>query len=582
MYHHIRSFFPYLITYRKEITVGAIALILTDLVALAIPWILKNFIDLLSERPAGSELLFYALILCLVSLFQALFRFGWRKFLFGPSRKVEFDILNHLMQHFFNLDATYYQKEKTGDLMSRATNDLRSIRDFVGLGLLIFVDSSLVIFCCLSLMSLLNPTLTLYCLVPLPIVSILFFKFSRSISKKQREVQEHLARISSRVQENLSGIRVLHAFVQENNEMRKFATLNEEYVKKNLQLTKLFALFTPSLVFTLGVSALIALWQGAHQVISGTMTLGDFVAFNGYLIMLSWPMMGIGFVFNLTQRGLSAMARLDEVFSSMPSIIDTAKKTGSAIKGEITFENLGFSYPEASGLALKNINCVIPKGGRLVIMGKIGSGKTSLLCLIPRLFNFNTGSLKIDGIPVSEIPLSVLRKSVGYVGQEPFMFSATIRENLKLGNALATDADIQEVIVMSGLQPDMERFPQGLDTLVGERGVSLSGGQKQRLALARALLRKPEILILDDAFSSLDVETEEWIVSQINQKIRGITTLIATHRVTGVKEAGQILVLDQGTVVELGTHAELMQNQGFYSRLYKEQMLTREMDFFLQ
>ena len=583
----IKPFLPFMAKYKREMAVGMTALLMTDIAGLLVPWLLKEFIDLLPKDPNRTLLLKYAGLLFLTSVFLAVGRYGWRKYMFGPSRKVEFDILNKLFAHFLTLDKTYFHRQKIGDLISRATNDLRSVRDFVGLGLLILVDSTVVIIGCVCLMVWINPGLTLVVLIPLPLVSILFFTFVKEISKRHQAVQEHLAKMTARVQENIAGIRVLHAFVQEENEKRKFDELNQEYIHKNLRITKLFGIFTPSLIFTLGVAACLSVWLGAKAVIGSEMTLGAFVAFNGYLMMLSWPMMGIGYVINLTQKGQSAMGRIQEIFFSQPDIKDSPVKEQVAdsfqVEGRIEFKNFNFTYPEAETAALKHMDLTIAEGQTVAIVGKIGSGKSTLAQMLPRLYEGSgEGNVFLDGQPVQNIPLSQLRQSIGYVDQEPFLFSLSIRANIALGSENAAPEDIEKAVQDAGLKADLDRFPEGLDTIVGERGVSLSGGQKQRIALARALLKRPKILILDDAFSSLDAETEDYILKKIREAMEQVTTVIITHRLSIARGADQIIVLDQGKIVERGTHSELLQRGEVYSTMVKSQALAQQMEITLK
>ena len=468
--------------------------------------------------------------------------------------------------------------------MSRATNDLRAARDFVGLGLLVMIDCVVVIVSCVCLMLVINPSLTMVVLIPLPLLSVLFYKYLPEIGRRHEAVQDHLARITARVQENIAGIRVLHAFVQEETEKRKFAELNQEYIRKNLHVTRLFGIFTPSLVFTIGVAALVFLWVGGKAVIAGEMTLGSFVAFNGYLLMLSWPMMGIGFVVNLTQKGQAAMSRMQEIFAAQPKVQDVAvaKEDSSSVSGEIEFRELSFTYPGAANENLKNISLHISPGQIVAVVGTIGSGKTTLAQLIPRLYDTAPDTLFIGGHPIREIPLPLLRRHIGYVDQEPFLFSATIRENIALGRSEASDEEIDDVVRRSGLLPDLDWFPDGLETVVGERGVSLSGGQKQRIALARALLVHPSILVLDDAFSSLDAETEKNILGDIREFTRNTTTVIISHRFSAIRGADRIVMMDDGRIVEEGTHDELIRLDGEYARTYKNQVLAMEMRITLQ
>lgn len=570
--------------YRREMTAGIFALLMADFAALSIPLLLKLVVDELPKGPSRSDLMGFGGILLVVAFVQAISRFGWRKLLFGPSRKVETDISNNLFSHFLLLDKLWFLRQKTGDLMSRATNDLRAVRDFVGLGLLILIDCVVVIVCCVSLMIWINPSLTLVVLVPLPVLSILFWKFLPEMGRRHEVVQEHLAKITSHVQENLAGIRVLHAFVQEEAEKRKFDELNREYIQKNLSVTRLFGIFTPLLMLTVGVAAMISLWAGGKAVILQDMTLGSFVAFNGYLLMLSWPMMGIGYVTNLTQKGQAAMSRIQEIFSAQAGISDSENivKPITDLKGEIEFRGLDFFYPQRNQESLKDIRLKIPEGQILAIVGMIGSGKSTLVQLIPRLYEAGQDMLFLDGHSIREIPLAVLRESIGFVNQEPYLFSATIRENITFGVNEVADDEINEVVRKAGLLADMNRFPDGLGTIVGERGVSLSGGQIQRIALARALLTRPKILILDDAFSSLDAETEEDILSDIKEFTRGVTTVIVSHRLSAVRKADRIVVMNNGKIVEDGTHDKLMLLNGEYARSFKSQALAMEMEITLQ
>ena len=560
--------------------IGIAALIITDSMTLVVPWLIKEFIDVLPGKPSSELLLKYVFLLLAVSLFLVAGRYGWRVYMFGASRKIEFDILNRLFEHLLILDRTWYLKQKTGDIMSRATNDLRAVREFFGLGVLILIDAVFVIFAAVGMMSWINFDLMLKVFLPLPIISFLFFYFVKEVGKRHKAVQEHLALITGQVQENLAGIRVLHSFVQEENEKTKFAQLNNEYINKNLAVTRIFGIFTPTMVFILGVAAMLSLWMGGKAVIAGSMTLGSFVAFNGYLMLLSWPMMGIGYVFNLTQKGMAAMGRIQEIFVSQSEIKPAPEGTGTLVEvGDIEFQGLKFSYPGEDTLSLKGIDIKIFQGQTLGVVGVIGSGKTTLAQMLLRFYDPTAGALLIGGRPIKEIHR--LRDSIGYVSQEPFLFSMSIRDNIVLGRVSATDRELEEIVRIAGLKKDVERFPHRLDTLIGERGVSLSGGQKQRVALARALIKKPEILILDDAFSHLDSETEEEILENIQGQLRQTTTLIISHRLSAVRGADQIIVMDAGQIIEQGNHASLVRAGGVYANLFQNQLLAREMEILL-
>jgi ATP-binding cassette subfamily B protein len=579
--NQIKIFASYLKAYRGEMWVGMIALILTDAVGLSIPWILKQFIDELPNKPSNDELLFFAGILALAATFQGLFRFGWRKYIFGPSRKVEFDIVNHLFSHLLKLDSSFYQRIKIGDLLSRATNDIRAIRDFLGLGLLVLADCFVVIVSCFTLMTFISPKLTLLAFIPLPFISILFYLYTKKIGIGHRIVQEELANISNMVQENLSGIRTLHAYVQEENEINKFKKLNETYLSKNMSLTKLFAIFPTSLSFLLGLATLISLWMGGKEVIAGNLTLGSFVAFNGYLLMLSWPMMGIGYVFNLSQKGASAMKRVQDIFSEHPVIKNSSNLISkNDFRGELEFLDVNFQYSE-QGFFLDKINLKISPGQWLGITGPIGSGKSTLFKMPLRIIDPNAGQILLDGIPIKDFSLDILRSQIGYVEQGPFLFSSSIRDNIAFGMESFDEGVIEETALLAGLGPDISSFPKGLETMIGEKGVSLSGGQKQRIALARALIRKPKILILDDAFSSLDIETEEKILNNIRIVAKDTTVIIIAHRVSTQRFSDHIAVIENGKISEFGKNEELNTQDGYFKRISQAQSFQKGLEAFL-
>ncbi|QPJ66252.1 MAG: ABC transporter ATP-binding protein [Candidatus Nitrohelix vancouverensis] len=581
-FDNIKFFLPFFLKYRKEFAWGILALLVTDAAGLAIPWLLKEVIDSLPQAAHRDDMIGLALLIALVSVIQAVCRFGWRKFLFGPSRKIERDLLDYLLQHLLKLDKSFYLRFSTGDLMSRATNDLRAVRDFFGLGLLILVDAVVVIVAALILMLMIHPMLTLWVVLPLPIVSFLFFGFIREIGKRHEIVQTHLAKITTLVQENIAGVRTLHSFVQEEQEKKKFNKLNQEYVEKNLNVAKLYGTFSPSYMFTLGIAALISLWVGGKATLAGEMTLGDFVAFNGYLMMLSWPMMGMGYVVNLAQKGRAAMKRVHEIFQAEPKIADSATATAVDPDGDIEFCDASFTYPGAASPALRQIDLLIPKGSVLAITGSVGSGKSSLVKLIPRLYDPQSGSVKVGGHDLNSLSLESLRRWVGFVGQEPFLFSMTIRENIALGRPQATLEEINRAAANAGLAGELERFPDGLETLVGERGVSLSGGQKQRVALARILLVRPEVLILDDALSGLDVETEARVMENIAKEMEGSTLILVSHRLPALRRADQIIYMERGVISEKGDFNTLMANKGRYAETYNNQVLAMEMEIALQ
>ena len=579
--NNLKSFFPYVRKYRREFLFGIVALIVADCMTLVVPWLIKEFVDVLPQKPASDQLFKYVFFLFLISLILVGGRYGWRKYMFGLSRKIEFDILNDLFSHLLSLDRLWYQKQKTGDLMSRATNDLRAVREFFGLGILILIDAVFVIVMAVTMMVWIDAELTLKVFIPLPVVSILFFSFVKEIGKRHEAVQKHLSRITEHVQENLSGIRVLHAFVQEENEKDKFKKLNQEYIQKNLRVTQMFGIFTPTMVFAVGVAAMISLWMGGRAVIADEITLGSFVAFNGYLMLLSWPMMGIGYVFNLTQKGLVGMARVNEIFLARSSIRDMGEGYIPASSGDLKISGIRFQYSSENREAFKEIDLTISCGQTLGIVGVIGSGKTTLARLLLRFYDPASGDIWIDGKSIQEMPLKGLRDYIGYVSQEPFLFSTSIRSNIALGRENVSDLEIKKIVEIAGMTSDLENFPDHLETMIGEKGVTLSGGQKQRIALARALFKNPPLLILDDSFSNLDSEMEEELLRNLKIHFKYTTKIIISHRLSTILNAENIIVMEDGSISEQGNHSELVKLGGIYAGLFQSQELAREMEIIL-
>ncbi|MBC8285566.1 MAG: ABC transporter ATP-binding protein [Nitrospinae bacterium] len=578
----LKTFLPYVSKYRKEFVLGISTLIITDAMTLVVPWLIKEFIDVLPGKPSEEVLLQYVIYLFFISLVLVMGRFGWRKYMFGLSRKIEFDILNDLFGHLLSLDRLWYQKQRTGDLMSRATNDLRAVREFFGLGVLILIDAVFVIIMAVVMMSWINFDLALKVFIPLPFISVLFFCFVKEIGKRHKAVQEHLAKITERVQENLSGIRVLHAFVQEEHEKEKFSEMNRDYIKKNLRVTQVFGIFTPTMVFAIGIAGMVSLWMGGKAVIAEEITLGSFVAFNGYLMLLSWPMMGIGYVFNLTQKGLVGMDRINDVFFAKSVIVD--KKTDQkAITdfGNLRFSNICFSYPDENRSALKDVDLEILEGQTLGIVGVIGSGKTTLSQMLFRFYDPDSGEISISGKNIRDLPLTEIRDCIGYVSQEPFLFSTSIRNNIALGRENVTETELEKIVRLSGLTSDLSQFPEHIETQIGEKGVTLSGGQKQRIALARALLKNPKILILDDSFSNLDSEMEEKLLQNLKEHFKYTTKIIISHRLSAIIGADNIVVMKNGMILEQGNHSQLVQLGGVYANLFRNEELAREMEIIL-
>ncbi|MGR3218703.1 MAG: ABC transporter ATP-binding protein [Candidatus Anammoxibacter sp.] len=598
-----RKLSKYIKKYRRELILGIIALIITDLLGLCAPWLIKCAID--SFENVGLDnvgrgntesmnlLVKYASLLVGAVTVQAVFRFFWRRYIFGLSRRVEYDLRNDYFSHLQRMSASFFVQRKTGDLMSRATSDMNAVREFLGLGFMILVDTMVTVSTCVGVMLVINMRLTFIALFPMLIICLLVMKFGKLIRKRYTAVQAQLAKISSMVQESMSGIRVVQAYVQENSEKRRFDKLNKEYIKKNLQLVKVSGILFPLLAFMSGISAAIVLWIGGKDVISGAMTLGSFVAFNGYLALLTWPMMAIGFMTNLMQRGAASMTRIDEILKVQPEICNLETSEGMVNISDVTsrewgieFTDVNFMYPGTNTKALSNINLKIMAGSTVGIVGQVGSGKSTIGRLISRSYDTSAGRIEIGGADIKRIPINILRGNIGYVEQDPFLFADTIRENILFGcnndqssemAGKGLDEAAWDAALTAGLERDLISFTDGIDTMIGERGVTLSGGQKQRVALARALLRKSKILILDDAFSSLDTSTENEILDKMKDIQKGTTTIIISHRISTVKDADLIIVIEQGRIIEEGTHQGLIDSGGFYCRLYERQVLEMDM-----
>jgi len=560
---------------------GILALLGTDAVHLLIPWFTRLALDGLTvARDHGWSLLRYPALIVLAAVCQGVFRFYWRTNVFGFSRNIEWDLRNALFAHLQRLPLSYFQHTKTGDLMSRLTNDLASVREMLGIGAVAALDGALLILAALPLMIGIDPWLTLWSLLSLPGITLLVLGFGNRIHRGYREVQQFLGRVSIFVQENLAGIRVVQAHAQEANQLRRFTDLSAEYMRKNLVTARLSGLLWPLMAVFSGLAAAIVLWLGGRRVLTGQLTIGQFVQFNGYLAMLTWPVMAIGYVVNLYQRGTSALARLVEILEMpvAPGYLTREDGRPRRLRGDIEFRGLSFRYGLEGRWVLRDVSLTIPAGSRCAIVGEVGAGKSTFVNLIPRLFEAPEGTLFLDGRDIRTIPLSTLKASIGLVSQDIFLFSETIRENILFGRQDATVEDLEEAARVAALLPSIQEFADRFDTLLGERGVRLSGGQKQRTALARALIKNPPILILDDAFSSVDVQTEERILSELKAAMEGRTTILISHRISTLKDADQIVYLKDGRIAERGTHQELLAREGHYHRLYQKQLLASELE----
>jgi len=547
------------------------------LLALLIPYVLRYTIDDLKTLMNKETLLLYALLIVSISIMAGFFRFLMTRRLMGVAFQIEYELRNDLFSHLQKLSLSYFHKTKTGDIMARATNDLKAVRMLVGPGIRNLLNTIIMGSAAIILMLIIDYKLTLYSLIPLPVLTIAVTIFSSRIFYRFQKVQEQFSSISVGVQENLTGIRVVKAYVQEGNEKRKFKQLNQDYMDKNISLVKIWGLFFPFIMLIAGIGMVIVLWLGGRLVMGGKISLGQFVQFNGYLMMLTWPMMALGWAINLVQRGSASMGRLIEILDQAPEIKDSEYLEDiRTLEGEIEFKNVSFAYDKK--VILKNIDLKIPKGITIGIIGPTGSGKSTLVNLIPRLLEVREGFLTIDGMEIKSIPLKILRKNIGYVPQETFLFSESLKENIIYGLEGFDEAKLRRAVSISALSDEIERFSQRYETPVGERGVTLSGGQKQRTALSRAIIREPKILILDDAFSSVDVHTEEKILKQLRKFRKRRTCILVSHRTSTIEDADWIVVLKDGRIVEQGTHEELVARSGIYTDIWLQQQLREELE----
>ena len=566
---------PYLKKYRFRVGVGIAMVLLTNLVAVATPWILGAAIGELYRQISQGALLYYAGLIVGVSAVEGFFRYWMRRILIGVSRELEYDLRNDIFSHLQLLSPAFFQKNPTGDIMSRATNDLSAVRMVLGPGIMYSVNTIFTTTFTVAILLSINVRLALLTLVPLLAVSYTVNFFGKQIHERFERIQAQFSVLTALAQENVAGVRVVKAYNQEKAFTSRFVAANDDYLTKSLSLVKITGLYSPLLSLLLGLSAVGLLWYGGRLVIAGTIGLPHFVAFMGYLAMLTWPTIALGWVINIMERGSASMSRIQAILQAEPDIADDQAEPVEALKGHIEVRNLCFSYNGTE--VIRDISFEIPSGDCVAIVGSTGSGKSTLVNLLARLYPVPPGSIFIDGVDINRIPLTTLRKSIGYVPQDTFLFSETVRKNIAFGDVQTPSERVEQASRISNIWPDIQDFPNRFETLVGERGITLSGGQKQRIAISRALLIDPRILILDDALSSVDTQTEERILERLTEEMRDRTAILISHRISTVKSADQILVLNDGMIVERGTHAELLEAGGYYADLYEKQLLREEL-----
>jgi ATP-binding cassette subfamily B protein len=539
------------------------------------PWLIRQAVDSLSIELSRQVLLRYALLIVLVALLAGVARYGMRELLNGISRRIETDLRDDLFEHLLRLPAEFYDRWRTGDLMSRATNDVLAVRMVAGPAIMYMVNTLTISVFALALMIWISPTMTLFAMIPMAVLPVAVVWFGRRIHARFEQIQEQFSTISNFAQENLAGIRIVKAYVREQDQSERFAALNREYMDRNMALARVWGGFFPALTLLGGLGAVVVLWLGGRQIIDGRISVGDFIAFGFYLTLLMWPMIAVGWVTNLVQRGAASMGRIDALFAE-PVVIkdDEHPVVLTEVRGDVEFDDVWFRYPGTERWVLEGVSFRIAAGQTVAIVGATASGKSTLVKLIPRLYDATRGAVRLDATDVKRIPLEQLRRSVAMVPQDPFLFSESLRRNLEL----AGGTEVDEAVEIAALTETLDDLPDGLETLLGERGVNLSGGQKQRATIARALVRDAPVLILDDSLSAVDTVTEERILRGLKGYMRGRTSVVVAHRVSAVAEADMILVLEDGRLVESGTHGELLSRGGTYARLLERQLLAEQIE----
>ena len=574
----LKRFARYFSPYKLQLITGILCILAGVIVNLTIPLIVGQAVDENWNAISWSKLTISALKVLGASVVSGMFLFLQRRILIGISRNVEYDLRQDFYAHLVDQPLSFYQEHRVGDLMARASNDLAAVRQLGGPMIMYSLQTLFVVILILPLMLMISGKLTLLLFVTMPLVSLTVKFFGQQVHLRFEKIQDFFAQITARAQENFTGVRVVRAYAQEGAEIAAFNDLNRQFAERNLSLVKVDALMRPLMQFLIGIGFVLIIWAGVPMAVRGEITVGEFTVFNLYLMRLIWPLIALGYVVNLFQRGTASLKRMNAIFAIKPAIADAASvKRQPPITGEIEFRNLTFRYRQQDDPVLRDIKLHIPAGQTVAFVGRTGSGKSTLVNLIPRLMDAPENTILIDGVRVQDYPLAQLRASIGFVPQETFLFSDTVAENIAFGVEKADRADIEWAAEIAGLTEDIRSFPDGFEAMVGERGITLSGGQKQRTAIARAVLREPKILILDDALSSVDTYTEERILGRLRGVMRDRTSLIVSHRISTVRDADLICVLDEGAIVEQGTHDELLALGGEYADLYERQLLEEEL-----
>jgi ATP-binding cassette subfamily B protein len=574
--NQLRSLLPYYKPYIRGVIAGLVLVVLSNVFTIAGPFLLKLAIDALTNALSRQVIMTYALLIVGAALLSGATRFGMRQLLNSISRRIETDLRNDLFTHLLRLPPEFYDRWRTGDLMSRATNDILAVRQVAGPAIMYLVNTAAVSLFALALMIWISPQLTAVAMIPMVLMPIAVLWFGKKIHSRFERIQEQYSELSNFAQENLSGIRIVKAYAREKDQARRFRLQSEQYMERNMDLARIWGAFFPALRFLGGLGGIIVLWVGGGEVIAGRITIGDYVAFGFYLTLLMWPMIAVGWVTNLFQRGAASMGRINALLATEPAIDDADESVEGPVAGRIEFRNVWFRYPETERWVLEDVSFSIEPGSTVAIVGATASGKSTIVRLIGRLYDVTQGTVLIDGVDVRQRSLSSVRSAIAMVPQEPFLFSDSLQSNLVLG-ADESSYRLERAIEVAQLGPTLEEIPDGIDTMLGERGINLSGGQKQRATIARALNRDSPVLILDDSLSAVDTVTEEAILEGLSEFMVDRTSIVVSHRVSAVAGADNILVIEDGQIVETGTHAELLAHGGVYARLLERQLLVEEL-----